>query len=66
MRTPSTKQLDRLLRCRIKTAIQDGTGAEIKNLVDAFCALDKATGEAHRSEQAFTVRFEGDAEDYSL
>lgn len=65
MRTPTERQLSKLLRARIAAAVPEGTGAEIKNLVEAYCRLRDATGQGPEGPRSLTVRFEGDADDYS-
>ena len=61
--------LRRLLRDRIAAAIPEGSGAEIKALCEALYTLEGkgATPQAQASgPRKLTVRFEGDADDYSL
>jgi hypothetical protein len=65
----SKPQLRRMLRDRIAKAIPEGSGAEIKNLCDALYVLEGKGQPAQAgstSPKALTVRFVGDAEDYSL
>lgn len=67
----SKPQLRRMLRDRIAQAIPEGSGAEIKNLCDALYVLEgKGQGQPAQAgstgPKALTVRFIGDAEDYSL
>ena len=65
----SKPQLRRMLRDRIAKAIPEGSGAEIKNLCDALYVLEGKSQPAQAGStgpKALTVRFVGDAEDYSL
>jgi hypothetical protein len=65
----SKPQLRRMLRDRIAKAIPEGSGAEIKNLCDALYVLEGKGQPAQAGStgpKALTVRFIGDAEDYSL
>ena len=65
----SKPHLRRLLRDRIAATIPEGSGAEIKNLCEALYTLE-GKGAAPQAQapgpQRLTVRFEGDAADYSL
>lgn len=64
----SKPHLRRLLRDRIAATIPEGSGAEIKNLCEALYTLEGkgATPQAQDSgPRAVTVRFEGEAADYS-
>ena len=67
---PSKAQLRKLLRERIAAAIQgDSSGAEVKNLCDALFTLEgrgQAQPERQARPQPVTVRFVGEAEEYSL
>jgi hypothetical protein len=62
----SREELAALLGDRIAAAIPEGSGAEIKNLVDAWCKLIEAQAEGSGTGPGeLTVRFVGDARDYS-
>lgn len=65
----SKPQLRRMLRDRIAATIPEGSGAEIKALCDALYTLE-GKGAAPQAQDSgprkLTVRFEGDAADYSL
>lgn len=67
----SKPQLRRMLRDRIAQAIPEGSGAEVKNLCEALYVLEgKGQGQPAQAgstgPKSLTVRFVGDAEDYSL
>lgn len=68
-RTPSRQQLHAQLRRRIAATIPEGSGAEIKNLCEALYTLE-GKGAAPQAQgsgpQSLTVKFVGDADDYSL
>lgn len=67
-RAPTRQQLHAQLRRRIAATIPEGSGAEIKNLCEALYTLEGkgATPQAQNSgPQRLTVRFEGEAADYS-
>lgn len=64
----SKPQLRRLLRDRIAATIPEGSGAEIKNLCDALYVLEGKGQPAQAGStgpKALTVRFVGDALEYS-
>lgn len=64
----SKPHLRRLLRERIAATIPEGSGAEIKNLCEALYTLEgKGAAPEGRGSgpKALTVRFEGEADDYS-
>lgn len=67
-RAPTRQQLQAQLRRRIAAAIPEGSGAEIKNLCEALYTLE-GKGTAPQAQdsgpRALTVRFEGEALDYS-
>jgi hypothetical protein len=63
----SKPHLRRLLRDRIAATIPEGSGAEIKNLCEALYTLEgKGAAPQAPGPQRLTVRFEGEAADYSL
>lgn len=67
----SKPQLRRMLRDRIAQAIPESSGAEIKALCDALYVLEgkgqwQPAQAGSTGPKALTVRFIGDAEDYSL
>lgn len=65
----SKPHLRRLLRDRIAATIPEGSGAEIKNLCEALYTLEgkgAATEGQQTSPNGLTVRFIGEAEEYSL
>lgn len=67
-RAPTRQQLHAQLRRRIAATIPEGSGAEIKNLCEALYTLE-GKGAAPQAQdsgpQRLTVRFEGEAADYS-
>ena len=63
---PSDEELLQLLRQRIEATIPEGTGAEIKNLCDALWSLEGRPAGRKSPEGPLTVRFVGEAEEYSL
>lgn len=68
MAVRSREELAALLGDRIAEAIPKGSGAEIKNLVDAWCKLTEAQAEGSGTGAGaggLTVRFLGDALEYS-
>lgn len=65
-RAPTKRQLHKLLRARIAAAITEATGAEIRNLCDALFILEGKGKDDPEQRQKLTVRFEGEADDYSL
>lgn len=67
MSAPRKKQLKQLLRERLQKTIPEGTGAEIKNLCDALYTLEgKDRKEGRHGPKNLTVRFQGDADEYSM
>lgn len=66
MAVRSREELAALLGDRIAAAIPEGSGAEIKNLVDAWCKLSETQAEGSSTgPRELTVRFQGDALEYS-
>lgn len=66
MAVRSREELAALLGDRIAAAIPEGSGAEIKNLVEAWCKLTEAQAEGSSTgPRELTVRFQGDALEYS-
>lgn len=63
----SKPHLRRLLRDRIAATIPEGSGAEIKNLCEALYTLEGkgAAPQEPATARNVTVRFEGEAADYS-